>query len=226
MLDRLPGIEQLRLTDLTLPESHPRAGEPCPVFGYLIRHPDGAVLFDTGIGEGHAGIDKLYQPQHHGLVAALDGHGVAPGEVVAVINCHLHFDHAGNNALFPDVPIYVQRAEYGAAQEQLYTVREWIDFPDANYRQLDGEAQVLPGLTLIPTPGHTPGHQSLVIDAAGERVLLAGQACYSADEWSGADEPAGGEWDDEAYAASLARLRALEPARVYFGHDRVVWERD
>ena len=105
-----------------------------------------------------------------------------------------------------------------------YTIDAWVDFPGARYVEEDGEAELLPGVRLIPTPGHTPGHQSLVVDSVDGRTVLVGQALYTRAEWDGASGPgvSGLEsaWDPAAYRASVARLRALQPDVVLFGHDR------
>ena len=106
---------------------------------------------------------------------------------------------------------------------------EWIDVPGLSYELLDGEAGIAPGLRLIPTPGHTRGHQSLVVETDGGTVVLAGQAVQSIAEWEGATDPASsgqaGAMDRDAYLRSVERLRGLDPARVHFAHDPAVWER-
>ena len=122
-------------------------------------------------------------------------------------NCHLHFDHSGQNGRIPPgVPIFVQRAEWAKVHEPDYTVPEWIDVPGLTYEVLDGEIEVAPGLRLIPTPGHTAGHQSLVLDAEDGTVVLAGQAVQSRAEWEGASEPS-------ASGASSARDPTLPALR-------------
>ena len=220
-----PEIESLHLADVTLPEWHPLAGQLCVVNAFVIRHPEGPVLVDTGVGAGHEGIDRLYQPVRQALAEALAAVELRVADVVAVINTHLHFDHCGENLLFAGLPIYVQAAEYEAAAEPLYTVREWVDFPGARFEQLSGETDLLPGLSVIPTPGHTPGHQSVLVEGENGLSVIAGQAVYSAAEFAD-DEPAvGGDWDDAAYARSLALLREMAPQRVYFSHDTAIWER-
>ncbi len=196
------------------------------MFAYLVRHPDGPVLVDTGVGGGHEGIDKLYQPVCTPLADTLDEAGLHPSDIVAVINTHLHFDHCGENRLFPNTPVYVQADEYEAAQDPLYTVREWIEFPGARLEQLSGESELLPGLSVISTPGHTPGHQSVLVEGEDGLSVIAGQAVYSAAEFAGAAPATGGEWDGEAYARSLASLRDLAPERVYFSHDATVWTKE
>jgi glyoxylase-like metal-dependent hydrolase (beta-lactamase superfamily II) len=128
--------------------------------------------------------------------------------------------------LFPGVPIFVQPEEWAAAHEPDYTVVEWIDFPGARYQQVAGDHEVAPGIRIFATPGHSPGHQSLVVEAEAGPVLLVGQAVYSHGEWSGiagAREGASVARDRPAYARSVERLRALHPKRVLFGHDRHGW---
>lgn len=150
-------------------------------------------------------------------------------DITAVANCHLHFDHSGQNARFPGVPIFSQRNEHAMIHTPDYTVPEWVDFVGARYELLDGEADVAPGIRLIPTPGHSPGHQSLVVDAGVGTVVVAGQALLTRAEWEGAANEAvsglAGSWDERAYADSVERLRALDPDRVHFVHDPAVWRR-
>jgi N-acyl homoserine lactone hydrolase len=142
--------------------------------------------------------------------------------IAAVINCHLHFDHCGQNAAFPGIPIYVQRAEWDAAHEPDYTIAEWVDFDGADYRKIDGAEHLLPSVSIVPTPGHTPGSQALIIDSAEARVILAGQACLSPEEWSGGGSGEGreGAWNLERYDASIAHMKALDPDIVWLAQAR------
>ncbi|MDZ4278234.1 MAG: N-acyl homoserine lactonase family protein [Dehalococcoidia bacterium] len=221
----LPKIERLHLADVTLPPSHPLGGGACPVYAYLVLHPDGPVLVDTGVGD-HPDIEVLYRPVRRPVTEALAAVGTRRSQVVAVVNTHLHFDHCGENRLFPGVPIFVQRAEYEAAHEPGYTVAEWADFPGANYELLDGEAQVLAGVSVIPTPGHTPGHQSVLIESDESCVVIAGQAAYTAREFERTEDvDVRGQWSEEQYCASLRRLRGLRPRAVYLSHDATTWTR-
>jgi N-acyl homoserine lactone hydrolase len=223
------SVFPLHLTDVSFPEGHPQAGERGSIFGFALVYQDGVLLFDTGVGIGHPEIDRWFRPKHYPLPEVLQRHGLSVSDVVAVANSHLHFDHCGQNHLFAGKPIYTQADEYRVVREPDYTVPEWVDFSGAAYEILDGEAELLPGIRAFPTPGHTPGHQSLAVDAEGGQILLAGQAVYTWDEWEGSNDPrCSGEpsaWDREAYAASVSRLRRLDPARVLFAHDEQRWER-
>jgi glyoxylase-like metal-dependent hydrolase (beta-lactamase superfamily II) len=201
------------------PEWHPRAGQSGPVNAFLIQHPDGPILVDTGIGPTHPDIDAMYRPTRYALLEALASVGVAIGDIRLVVNTHLHFDHCGSNSLFPGTPIFVQGAEFEAAQAEDYTIREYFDFPDAQYRLLRGQAELAPAVRVLPTPGHTHGHQSVVVDSEDGPDIIAGQAAETAEQFM---RP---EAESEEGATSLRLLHDLTPARVYFSHDHAVWER-
>ena len=123
-----------------------------PVYVHTIEHTEGVVLVDTGM------IDSTPELDEEGAPVPMPEN--IPRGVVCVINTHLHFDHCGGNRLFPGVPIHVQRLELQGPHDP----HEWVDFPGATYLEHDGEAEVLPGIRLLPTPGHTTGHQSVLVD--------------------------------------------------------------
>lgn len=220
-------IVPMHLADFVHPGGGPLEGTVGVVMGYAVVHSDGLLLFDTGIGFGDPEIEAAYRPTVRSVRALLRDAHLDRADILAIATSHLHFDHCGQNLAFPDVPIHVQTAEYAAARGPEYTIPAWVDFPDARYELHDGEAELVSGVRIVPTPGHTPGHQSLVIDdGAGTRTVLAGQAVYTRAEWEGSDDPGDSGLasapDPVAYRASVARLRALEPDVVLFGHDRSV----
>jgi len=166
------------LAEVRYPDWHPRFNEGgCPVFGYAIRHPDGVILFDTGVGTGNDFIDDLYRPNVVPIARALAGLGIDERDVVAVVNSHLHFDHCGQNGVFcnRDVPIYNQASELELAQTVGYTVPEWVLMPESSVRKVRGDERLADGVMIIETPGHTPGHQSLLVETDEGRIVLAGQ---------------------------------------------------
>jgi glyoxylase-like metal-dependent hydrolase (beta-lactamase superfamily II) len=217
-------IEAFEVAGFTHPAGSPAAGRRGIVMAFAVVHPAGLLLFDTGIGTGNAEIDEAYHPTVRYLPALMSERGLEPDDVVALACSHLHFDHAGQNLAFPGRPIHVQAAEREAARVADYTVDAWIDFPGARYVEHTGGVELLPGVRLVSTPGHTPGHQSLVVDGMAGRTVLIGQAVYTRAEWDGSTDPAesGAEsaWDRAVYRSSVARLRALRPDVVLFGHDR------
>ena len=202
------------------------AGREGVVMGYVVRHPGGVLLFDTGFGFGDPELDAAYHPNPRRIHDALRDVEVRPEEVTAIVNCHLHVDHAGQNGAFAGVPIHVQADEWALAHTPDHTILDWIEAPGTVYRQTAGDNDLAPGIRVIATPGHTAGHQSLVVATEAGNVVLAGQACYTAGEWAGDPDALEGRSaapDQAAYDASIDRLRALAPIRVHFGHDRVAW---
>ncbi len=217
----LDDVDRMLLAELVWPPGTPRAGRTIPVYASVIRHPEGLLLFDTGVGTGSDDVDKEWRPHRYDLDEALGRLGHRRPEVVGIAICHLHFDHCGESRSFPGVPIYVQRAEYEAAKAPDYTVPEWVQFPGAAYRFLEGDAEPWPGVHLLSTPGHTPGHQAVLVDTDEGGVLLTGQAVYDLAEYEG---HAPLEVPDPACARSVERLRSLRPRRVYVSHDDRVGE--
>jgi glyoxylase-like metal-dependent hydrolase (beta-lactamase superfamily II) len=200
-----------------------------PSYAHAVIHRDGVFLFDNGVGFGNAEIDATFSPKVVPIEAALAEHDIPLADVTGAANCHLHFDHSGQNGRLRDIPIFVQRSEWAMVHEPDYTVAAWVDIPGLTYDVLDGETEVAPGLRLVPTPGHSPGHQSLVITTRDGPVILAGQAIQSMAEWEGKTHAsvsgATTAPSAEEYADSAQRLRALDPVRIYFAHDDEIWQR-
>jgi N-acyl homoserine lactone hydrolase len=216
-------IERLHFADVTTPPSHPTPDKLIRIFAYLVWASDGLLLFDSGIGPPHEFIDSTYRPRRSSFIELLGQQEVTPEAIDVVVNCHLHFDHCGGNQELGDKRIVVQRTELEDAKQPGYTVPEWVDFDGAQYEVVDGEYSIWDGVRVVPTPGHTRGHQSLVLETPEGRVVLAGQA---ADTAAGFDQGSGG-WDpdlEEAGAASLQRIRGLSPRRVLFAHDDREWQ--
>ena len=227
-LSPAPAIEiiPLELATFTFPDDEPNAGEEGVVVAFIIRHPSGDFLFDTGIGFGSQEMADRYHPRSRRLADVLPEAGITLNQLTAVANCHLHVDHAGQNAAVKGIPIHIQRREWDIAHTTDHTILQWIDYEGADYRMQDGDYELAPGIRVIATPGHTPGHQSVVVDQPEGPVILAGQAVYSVGEWVG--DPGGREGrsrapDQAAYDQSVERLRSFNSIRVHFAHDRSFW---
>ena len=161
----------------------------------LVEHDDGLVLIDTGLGNKEdAKFIDIYGVQNQGangrtqLEDALTTLGHAPEDVRWVINTHLHFDHAGGDRFrdpsgrlgpsFPKARYVVQKGELDFAQHtNERTAGSYLphNFAEMEFTLIDGEAEILPGIRGIPTPGHVPYHQSVLIESGGEK------ACFIAD---------------------------------------------
>ncbi|SEB38556.1 N-acyl homoserine lactone hydrolase [Paramicrobacterium humi] len=184
-------------------------GEHMPVYVHVIEHPDARVLVDTGMTRLHPAVADL-DPRLLPLSEQdfnLDG-------IDLVVNTHLHFDHCGGNHLFAGTPIYVQRQELlDARTETDYTIPEWVDPPDVDLRYVpvDGELELLPGIRLLPAPGHTRGTQVVVIDADEQPVVIAGDAAV----WFGEL--------DHPQTEGQRLIRALNPQLVWLAHSRDPW---
>lgn len=223
-LSQLPQVDRLVLATVTsVPEWHPEHGtfEPFPVHAWVIRHPDGALLVDTGVGLDNGLIDEWYKPRSTTLTAALGAIGLVLSDITAVVVSHLHFDHCGQQASLP-APTYVQAVEFEAAQAPGYTVPDWAAIPKNRQRLVRGDQEIAEGIRLLATPGHTPGHQSVVIEAGDKRVVIAAQCAYRAEELR-SGQPAASNLHDETWmnAArdSLQRLRSLAPFTAHLSHD-------
>jgi N-acyl homoserine lactone hydrolase len=225
------ALHRLDLGYFVRPASEAGGAEPRvePVLAYVLRRDEGTVLFDTGIGQADPETEAHYRPRRHPLPGALANVGLTLDDIDIVVNCHLHFDHCGGNPLLHRTPILVQRKELDAARRGDHTVDALVDFAGARYDELDGEAEVLPGVWIIPTPGHTEGHQSLVLRRPDGTVVLAGQAHdfashFAADALARQAARDGVEPPLPGYRPWLDRLAEFDPRRVLFAHDNSVWE--
>ena len=236
---------------LTLPEAALiEGGDPAPIRipvpAYLIVHPRGTALFDSGLAEICSAAPSLERDAYLGSLAGqvrverasadaiesrLESVDVDVARVDWLINSHLHLDHAGGNGRVSGARLLVQRREWEAAHEA--DLIEAMTYKPVDYDHghdlclVDGEHDVFGdgSVCCIPTYGHTPGHQSLRVRHAGGEAVLAGDACYLKEMLASLRLPPGAAWDREAMREALIRLRDLERrgARIFFGHDPAFW---
>jgi len=192
-----------------------------PVHGFVVTHPEGAVLVDTGVG-GPPQVLSDWRVVNRSVADALAGLDMTPSDISLVINTHLHFDHCGQNAVFGHAAHYVQRAELARAKRESPDLYDWFGFMNARFELLDGDADVLPGLSVIATPGHTVGHQCVVVRSAdGSPDLMIGDAAYTPRQYlspATAKLPPGQVSDLASWQDSVRRIHALGPGRVHFCH--------
>lgn len=182
-------------------------GEPMPVYAHVIDHPDARVLVDTGLTQLHPAVADM-EPRLY----PLDQQDLDIRSVDIVVNTHLHFDHCGGNHLFAGKPIYVQRQELEDARtENDYTISEWVDPPGTQYVSVDGELLLLPGLRLLPAPGHTRGSQIVVIEGEERPTIIAGDTAV----WFG-------ELENPRTEGQLL-VRSLNPEVVWLTHEHRPW---
>lgn len=223
-----------------------------PVPGVLLLCDGGWLLVDTGFNTSllrdphlarrfhgeHPVVRSVLPGPGEPIEEALDAVGIDVRDIAAVAVSHLHVDHAGGLKLFAGkVPVHAQRAEldYGmgrsAEAEQHAIYRIDYDDPSHDWRLADGDADIAPGVGAVLTAGHTPGHQSFVVDldpsVGGGGLVLA---CDAADLTENIEEEVavGGRIDagPEVSVAAIRRLKALARDRGYRlvpGHDPQVW---
>jgi N-acyl homoserine lactone hydrolase len=210
-----------------------------PIPAYLVQTGDGKnILIDTGMHKVHIddpeytfrGLEigsvllPAMRPEDY-LVRRLADLNLAVSDITHVINTHLHFDHAGNNALFKHAPIYVQRGHYEVAQDNPVFPNEYWNLPELHYELLDGEQELFPGIHLILTPGHAPYHQSVLLKLPESgNILLCSDAIYCQDNLD--HDAWGGQADPETAKVSAARLCTIakeQHALMIYGHDPAQW---
>jgi glyoxylase-like metal-dependent hydrolase (beta-lactamase superfamily II) len=206
------------------------------VTAFLIDHPSGLGLFDTGLGKrfvrapGTEAESFIDIEEGQTMVERLAQIGVDAADVRWIIASHFHADHAGGNADFPNASVIVQQREVDFAKEmadgQLYCLEEFDTGQPlvtvTGEHDVYGDGSVL----VFPTPGHTPGHQSARIKTDGADIVLTGDCCNmkrSLDEFKLPDHC----HDADRSLASLKLLRGLRDKgmRVMPSHDPEFWSR-
>ena len=221
----------------TLPMSALVGGDPgdstVPVTAYLIEHADGMAVFDTGpgpryarpVGEMRNGTVDLDETEL--IDARLRGIGVDPVHIRYVLSSHLHSDHAGGNALLPAASVIVQQTEWADAHAENNGLYHLPEFDTGQpIFQIDGPYDVFGdgSVVLVPTPGHTAGHQSARVQTRSGEVVLAGDACHVRRSLDELAVPAHGA-DLQEYRRSLEWFqgRQRDGATIAFGHDPEFW---
>lgn len=216
-------------------DSHRRVMLPCTQV--LIESGSRWVLFDTGMPpeaagdpsglERTRGIDprwiQPYMAPQERVDAQLAELGLAISDLELVVNTHFHFDHAGQNGLFTEVTIAAQEAELAAAQDGGYAPG-W-DAPGLHYRAVRDDWSPLPNVEMLSTPGHSPGHQSMLVRIGPQPWLFTFDAVYTEEHWRA--NTLGAVREVATARASMDRLRDIaerEDARLIFGHDIAQWE--
>jgi len=213
-----------------------------PIPAYLIEHPRGTVLFDTGLhpdcqhdptGRVGTRLTSLfsfhYRPGEE-ISARLEAIDRDPAKINIIVNSHFHFDHVGGNALIPNATMVVQKREWEAGMDPEIAASHGYNRADFDLGhkliQIDGEHDLFGDASVVclPTYGHTPGHQSLRVRRPSGDVVLAADACYFCRTLRERRLPQR-VYDRQAMLASLDKLANLEAAgaRIFFGHDGEFW---
>ena len=204
-----------------------------PVPAYLIdAGEDGLVLVDTGISRAvlagdhqFGGVIRPVETQGAFVTDRLAALGIEPSRVTHVVATHFHFDHAGGLGEFGHATIVAQRAAVEAARAGSATERAAVERPGLRWRLVDGDTDLLPGVRLLESSGHTRGHQSVLVRlGSGRAFLLAIDAIYNreqlaADDWGAYRDPVAAR----ASARKVQELAAETGATLVYGHDAEQW---
>ena len=200
---------------------------------YLVQMSDGRnVLIDTGFPPDWDMSESFPTLRFdHDVVSALAAMGLQPDAIDILITTHFDPDHVGMNDSFPGAEFVAQREGYEEArsgQERAALTRDHWDAPTLRYRLVDGDTEILPGLTVISTPGHAPGHQSVLVRLPHTgTVLLAIDAVAQASFFTPDRGP--GPMDLDTAGAIQSTIRLLDLAEqeqvdlVVHGHDGAQW---
>ena len=164
---------------------------PCPIIAFLLKSKSATILVDTGPGTPELMAARRHpavtQTEDEQLLNALKKQGVTPDNIDFVINTHLHYDHCYGNIHFTRQPIYLQKKEWIYAMDPLPT--HWLqyeshyagmfppflrDIDKLNMVLVDGKVELIPGISLVPLPGHTPGMQGVLVSTnEGNRFIVS-----------------------------------------------------
>lgn len=204
-----------------------------PATAFLIEHPWGLAVFDTGFGarflppSSDPAAPVVRMSEEDRIDRRLEAIGVDPGKVSWIICSHLHLDHAGGNGFLPDATVIVQAEEWDYAHAGIDGAYHPTEV-DTGHKimKIRGEYDLFGdgSVIIFPTPGHTPGHQSARVRTMTGEVLLAADCCNlrkSLDEMRLPDHV----HDAAAYRATLDKLRGLreQGVHIFFGHDPDDW---
>lgn len=211
-----------------------------PIVGYLIETDDGQrILVDSGMHRKHIEnpdatfggqpfaevLTPIMRPEHD-IVNRLAELGLTVQDIDILVSTHFHFDHAGNHGDFGHARIVTQRTayDYARANPDAFPRDIW-DLPQLHYEMVDGDTELVPGVELLESSGHVPGHMSVLVrlPKSGNKLLTIDavyvQENLDTDNWSGQGDP-------ETARVSAHRLAAIadrERATMIYGHDPAQW---
>lgn len=204
---------------------------------YLIRHAEGLMLWDSGYSEEVAarpegvvapsGLNVGRMPRT--LASQLAEIGVTPSQITHLAFSHMHNDHVGNASLFSKATLYIQQAEYDAAfgpdsATFGFNVTAYETLRNNPVTKLRGDHDVFGdgSVMLVSTPGHTPGHQSLLVRLPQRGpVVLSGDFVHFHDNWDHRRVPAFNDNREQSVASmeKVAELLASQKAELWINHD-------
>ena len=206
-----------------------------PIVCYLVQTGDGRnILIDSGLPAVMPEEEKDFE-NGQDVIQQLAAIGLKPDAIDTVISTHYDIDHAGRHAAFTNAQYVVQRVHHvdAATNLRFAPLRPEWDQPMARIRLVDGDMELLPGLALIETSGHVPGHQSVLVRLPQTGAVLltidavpfgAGFTRDAHDDGSGSPQGANGEAGRASTIKLLELVEREQIGLVIFGHDQGQWE--
>ena len=220
----------------------PGVAAAIPVVGYLVQTEDGRnILIDSGFPQSFAG-QSIQLPGGNTIEVApddfvvnrLESIGLTPADVDTVICTHLDADHAGGHAAFEDAEFVVQKTNYHVAlasdDPRFASLREEWNRPQLRYRLVEGDVEIVPGVELIESSGHVPGHQSVLVRLPRTGPILLAIDAIPHSTMNDADSRiimAGYDMDEATTRQSTRKLAAIAAREgvklTIYGHDSDQW---
>jgi glyoxylase-like metal-dependent hydrolase (beta-lactamase superfamily II) len=209
-----------------------------PTFTVLIEHPDGMILWDTSCpddwetrwaiagNQEYFPYDGATEDQH--FVNTLEGLGLGVDAIDLVVMSHLHQDHAGNLRLLADAgaKVMCSKDELDGAlgfEGPYQGAHIKSDYEGVEFETFSGDIEIVPGVRVLQSPGHTWGMCSLQVDLPKSgTILFTSDAVYRSENWGPPVVGSSIVWDNRAWESSLERLRTIAnrtDAMLVFGHD-------
>ena len=192
-----------------------------PLIAFYLENDEHKIRVDTG---GTAPDGKKWMPyqrsDNESMEAQLAAIRVDPKEIDTVILTHLHWDHAGNNTLFPNAIFYAQRFECENLEQPGVDV---FEVSKTVYMPVDGDTILFPGIRLVLTPGHSRGSQCVIVDTIDGEVGITGDLIPTYENWEADPKiPNGGNYDIEIITKSIEKIGHL-CKKILPGHDNKVF---
>ncbi|MGD0975826.1 MAG: N-acyl homoserine lactonase family protein [Candidatus Korobacteraceae bacterium] len=202
-----------------------------PVICWLIETNEAKVIVDTGTNAPHETAEHhkpLTRTREQEPAFLMDSLGVNVADIDLVILTHLHWDHCYNNHLFPNAEFLVQREELRYAIAPLPLHAHAYDLPPivgTKYKVIDGDKKLGNGISVVCTPGHTPGFQSVLVESPNKRILIASDTIPLFENWCQDPPLPSGVFNNlEKYYSTFDKISRLETDLVLPGHDRKVFD--
>ncbi len=219
-------------------KDHPIEWYEASTYTVLVETPEGRLLWDTSCPrdweqrweptglQDFFPYDNVTEDQY--LDARLKQLGVELGSIDYAVLSHLHFDHAGNVNMLagqgPRMICHEKEKEFAFGFDGLFTGAHLkTDYENVDFETVSGDTEILPGVTLLETPGHTPGQMSMKVDLPESgSMIFTSDAVYMGDSYGPPAVAAAIVNDMSAFYASVEKVRSIaekSDATVVFGHD-------